>query len=61
MRHRPQVQRDALRIADQHRLVGRVWVVAMYWTVLSSLFIQQLSPTAVVPPATVEHAPGAAR
>ncbi|MDP9391094.1 MAG: hypothetical protein M3P89_06865 [Actinomycetota bacterium] len=27
-----------------HRLVGRVWVVAMYWTVLSSFFIKQLDP-----------------
>ncbi|MDG6105077.1 DUF2306 domain-containing protein [Dactylosporangium aurantiacum] len=27
-----------------HRLVGRVWVVAMYWTVLSSFFIKELTP-----------------
>lgn len=27
-----------------HRLVGRVWVVAMYWTVLSSFFIKKLTP-----------------
>lgn len=27
-----------------HRLVGRVWVVAMYWTVLSSFFIKKLDP-----------------
>ena len=27
-----------------HRLVGRVWVVAMYWTVLSSFFITDLDP-----------------
>ncbi len=27
-----------------HRLVGRVWVVAMYWTVLSSFFITELDP-----------------
>lgn len=28
----------------QHRLVGRVWVVAMYWTVVSSFFIKELDP-----------------
>lgn len=27
-----------------HRLVGRAWVVAMYWTVLSSFFITDLDP-----------------
>ena len=27
-----------------HRRVGRVWVVAMYWTVLSSFFITELEP-----------------
>ena len=27
-----------------HRLVGRVWVVAMFWTVLSSFFITDLDP-----------------
>ncbi len=27
-----------------HRLVGRVWVVAMYWAVLSSFFITDLDP-----------------
>jgi len=27
-----------------HRLVGRVWVVVMYWTVLSSFAIQRLRP-----------------
>jgi uncharacterized membrane protein len=27
-----------------HRLIGRVWAVAMYWTVLSSFFIQELRP-----------------
>ena len=27
-----------------HRRVGRVWVVAMYWTVLSSFFITELDP-----------------
>jgi uncharacterized membrane protein len=27
-----------------HRLVGRVWVVAMYWTVLSSFVIKELRP-----------------
>jgi uncharacterized membrane protein len=27
-----------------HRLVGRVWVVAMYWAVLSSFFIKELNP-----------------
>jgi uncharacterized membrane protein len=27
-----------------HRLVGRIWVVAMYWTVLSSFLIRELRP-----------------
>jgi uncharacterized membrane protein len=27
-----------------HRLVGRVWVVAMYWTILSSFAIRSLDP-----------------
>ncbi|MEV0129213.1 DUF2306 domain-containing protein [Dactylosporangium sp. NPDC050688] len=27
-----------------HRLAGRVWVVAMYWTILSSFFIKELTP-----------------
>lgn len=27
-----------------HRTVGRVWVVAMYWTVLSSFAIKKLNP-----------------
>jgi len=27
-----------------HRRVGRVWVLAMYWTVLSSFFITELEP-----------------
>jgi uncharacterized membrane protein len=27
-----------------HRMVGRVWVVAMYWTIFSSFFIQELNP-----------------
>lgn len=27
-----------------HRMLGRVWVVAMYWTVLSSFFIKRLNP-----------------
>jgi uncharacterized membrane protein len=27
-----------------HRLVGRIWVVLMYWTVLSSFFIHSLHP-----------------
>lgn len=27
-----------------HRVLGRVWVVTMYWTVLSSFFIKRLSP-----------------
>lgn len=27
-----------------HRIVGRVWVVSMYWTVLSSFFIRELNP-----------------
>lgn len=27
-----------------HRVVGRIWVVAMYWTVLSSFFIKRLNP-----------------
>jgi len=27
-----------------HRRVGRVWIVAMYWTVLSSFFITELEP-----------------
>jgi uncharacterized membrane protein len=28
----------------RHRWIGRVWVVAMYWTVLSSFAIQKLRP-----------------
>jgi uncharacterized membrane protein len=28
----------------RHRLVGRVWMVAMYWTVLSSFAIKELRP-----------------
>lgn len=28
----------------RHRTVGAVWVVAMYWTVISSFFIQELDP-----------------
>jgi uncharacterized membrane protein len=28
----------------QHRVVGRVWIVAMYWTVLSSFAIKELRP-----------------
>jgi uncharacterized membrane protein len=28
----------------RHRWVGRVWVVAMYWTVLSSFVIKELKP-----------------
>lgn len=28
----------------QHRIIGRVWVVSMYWTVLSSFFIRELNP-----------------
>jgi uncharacterized membrane protein len=35
--HRPRGDRT-------HRRVGRVWVVAMYWTVLSSFFITELDP-----------------
>jgi uncharacterized membrane protein len=35
--HRPRGDRA-------HRRVGRVWVVAMYWTVLSSFFITELDP-----------------
>ncbi|MFC4042556.1 DUF2306 domain-containing protein [Dactylosporangium siamense] len=27
-----------------HRLVGQVWVVAMYWTIISSFFIKELRP-----------------
>ncbi len=27
-----------------HRMIGRVWVVAMYWAVLSSFFIRELDP-----------------
>jgi uncharacterized membrane protein len=27
-----------------HRIIGRVWVVSMYWTVLSSFFIRELNP-----------------
>jgi len=27
-----------------HRVIGRIWVVSMYWTVLSSLFIRELNP-----------------
>lgn len=27
-----------------HRVIGRVWVVSMYWTVLSSFFIRELNP-----------------
>lgn len=27
-----------------HRLIGRVWVVSMYWTVLSSFFIREINP-----------------
>ncbi len=27
-----------------HRQVGRLWLVLMYWTVLSSFFIQRLNP-----------------
>lgn len=27
-----------------HKIVGRVWVVTMYWTVLSSFFIRRLNP-----------------
>ncbi|HET7328131.1 MAG TPA: DUF2306 domain-containing protein, partial [Nocardioidaceae bacterium] len=27
-----------------HRMIGRVWVVSMYWTVLSSFFIRELDP-----------------
>jgi uncharacterized membrane protein len=37
LRHRPKGDRT-------HRLVGRVWVVAMYWTVLSSFWIKELHP-----------------
>ncbi len=35
--HRPKGDR-------RHRLIGRVWVVAMYWTVLSSFAIRELRP-----------------
>ena len=28
----------------RHRWIGRVWVIAMYWTVLSSFAIRQLRP-----------------
>lgn len=28
----------------RHRTIGAVWVVAMYWTVISSFFIQELNP-----------------
>jgi len=27
-----------------HRIIGRVWVVSLYWTVLSSFFIRELNP-----------------
>lgn len=27
-----------------HRLIGRVWVASMYWTVLSSFFVRELDP-----------------
>ena len=27
-----------------HRIVGRVWVISMYWTILSSFFIRRLNP-----------------
>lgn len=27
-----------------HRIIGRVWVVSMYWTVVSSFFIRELNP-----------------
>jgi uncharacterized membrane protein len=27
-----------------HRIIGRVWVVCMYWTVVSSFFIRELDP-----------------
>jgi uncharacterized membrane protein len=27
-----------------HRMVGRIWVVAMYWTVLSSFLIKEIRP-----------------
>lgn len=27
-----------------HRIIGRIWVVSMYWTVLSSFFIRELNP-----------------
>jgi uncharacterized membrane protein len=27
-----------------HRIIGRVWVVSMYWTVLSSFFIREINP-----------------
>jgi uncharacterized membrane protein len=37
LRHRPKGDRT-------HRLVGRIWVVAMYWTVLSSFLIKDLRP-----------------
>lgn len=28
----------------RHRIIGAVWVVAMYWTVISSFFIRELNP-----------------
>jgi uncharacterized membrane protein len=28
----------------RHRIIGAVWVVAMYWTVVSSFFIRELNP-----------------
>jgi uncharacterized membrane protein len=28
----------------RHRTIGAVWVVAMYWTTISSFFIQELNP-----------------
>jgi uncharacterized membrane protein len=28
----------------RHQIIGAVWVVAMYWTVISSFFIQKLNP-----------------
>jgi uncharacterized membrane protein len=37
LRRRPKGDRS-------HRLIGRVWVVAMYWTVLSSFAIKELRP-----------------
>lgn len=27
-----------------HRIIGRVWVVSMYWTILSSFFIHEINP-----------------